>query len=112
MEREEPSGDPSPGQAQSFQKKPKENGIASMQENVYNMVAPCLDPPKVMLGPKYREGDRIILRNGSGLKPDVAQALNACERLILADVGFVIPKKVSTKAGGIDQERGGHDQEG
>ena len=77
MQGEHRRGPPGARHAQSRQKSPEQHSIGRLQQDVDQMKAKWLQSPKVILRPKGRKCERVILRGCIGVEPDLAQPIGA-----------------------------------
>lgn len=105
MHREE-QGDPeASGHTEKKQTLPKQHSAQSMQKNIDGVVTNRPQPPKLTLDPKRGMCWRIILVNGAGFRPHLAQPLGAAQGYVLRHVVVIVPYKAGIESRLISQRR-------
>ena len=99
VERKDRCGPPRPLDLQPPQHPPKQDRIQRMEQDVDEVIAERLQLPEVVFRPEAGKGQRIILEGGPWFGPDLSQAVDRSECLVLRDVVVIIPDEPARSAG-------------
>ena len=111
MERERGRGEPRARERQPTQEAPEEERCARMEEDVDEVVAEGVEPPEELLDPERREDERVVLLVRVRVGPDRREPREAVERLVLGDVGRVVPDEAGAEGRDVGHDDRGHEEE-
>jgi hypothetical protein len=110
MNSEDGGGQPRPRDAKSTEDEPQKNGTGRVQQHVDGVVAEGVEPPEVVLDPEGGEDQRIVLRRGTRLGPDLLQAGGRAEQAVLGHIRVVIPDEPGAQGRNVGYDRHQDDQ--
>ena len=100
--------EPCPWDPQAEEKPPKDERRQSVEKDVDEVKSGRAGSPKLEFKPETSVDERVILRRGLGVGPNVHEALAASEANILGDIVVVVPNPAAI---GDDRPVGGQGEQ-
>jgi len=103
VEGEDQSGEPGAPQPQLAENEPQEQGVASVEQHVVQVVPEWRQAPQLILDPEGRVDQRVVLRNGPDLAPDPSQSRNRPQGQVVGHVIVVVPDVAALQRGEVGE---------